>query len=140
MSWFLEQKDRLTALHPAMSETMIHEWILRKFGGDLEHSIRSGCIEPCSKEDYINAMEYITTRKTIGRNWYKPSIDNKISGKPISKPNRPQDRAPLRCHKCESTSHLANTCPKKTSINEIEVEKEDDTNKANDVSLRESDS
>ncbi|MBW0570313.1 hypothetical protein O181_110028 [Austropuccinia psidii MF-1] len=90
MSWFLKQKDRLTALHPDMSETMVHKRILRKCGGDLEHAIRSRCIEPCSTEDYINAMEDITTRTKIGRNWYKSPIDKKTSGKPISKPNKPQ--------------------------------------------------
>ncbi|MBW0546296.1 hypothetical protein O181_086011 [Austropuccinia psidii MF-1] len=52
-------------------------------------------------------------------------MDNKTSGKPIPKPNKPHDKAPLKCHKCESTSHLANTCPKKTRINEIEIKKDD---------------
>ncbi|MBW0566714.1 hypothetical protein O181_106429 [Austropuccinia psidii MF-1] len=140
MSQFLKQKDRLTALHPDMSEKMVHKMISRKCGGDIEHSIRRRCIEPCSKEDYINAMEDITTRTKIGRNWYKPPIDNKSSGKPISKPNKPQDRAPLKCHKCGSTPHLANNCPKKTRINEIEIEKVEDTKETNDVSLHESDS
>ncbi|MBW0527527.1 hypothetical protein O181_067242 [Austropuccinia psidii MF-1] len=140
MSWFLKQKEKLTSLHPDMSETMIHERILRKCGGDLELAIRSRCIEPCSKEDYINSMADIATRTKIGRNWYKPQIDNKNNGKPISKPNKPHDKAPLKCHKCGSTSHLANTCPKKTRINEIEIEQEDNTKEANDVSLHESDS
>ncbi|MBW0586389.1 hypothetical protein O181_126104 [Austropuccinia psidii MF-1] len=123
MSWFLKQKDRLTALHPDMSETMVHKRILRKCGGDLEHAIRSRCIEPCSTEDYINAMKDITTRTKIGRNWYKSPKDNKTSGEPISKPNKPQDRLPLKCHK----------------INEIEIEK-DDIKETNDVHLHESDS
>ncbi|MBW0542250.1 hypothetical protein O181_081965 [Austropuccinia psidii MF-1] len=69
MSLFLKQKDRLTALQPDMSETMAHKRILRKCGGDLGHSIRSRCIEPCSTEYYINSMEDITTRKEIGINW-----------------------------------------------------------------------
>ncbi|MBW0534871.1 hypothetical protein O181_074586 [Austropuccinia psidii MF-1] len=138
MSWFLKPKDRLTSLHPDMSETMIHKRILRKCGGDLEHAMRSICIENFSTKDYINAMEDITTRTKIGRNWYKPPINNKTSGKPISKPNTPHDKAPLKCPKCGSTSHLANTCPKKTRINEIEMEKEGDTQEANDVSLDES--
>ncbi|MBW0572003.1 hypothetical protein O181_111718 [Austropuccinia psidii MF-1] len=56
MSWFLKQKDRLTALHPDMSEAMVHKIILQKCGGDLEHAIRSRCIEPYSTEDYINSM------------------------------------------------------------------------------------
>ncbi|MBW0565218.1 hypothetical protein O181_104933 [Austropuccinia psidii MF-1] len=65
MSWFLKQKDRLTALHAVISETIIHKRILRKCGGDLENAIRSRCIEPFSTEDYINAMEDITTRTKI---------------------------------------------------------------------------
>ncbi|MBW0543505.1 hypothetical protein O181_083220 [Austropuccinia psidii MF-1] len=110
-----------------MSETMIDKRILRKCGGDLEHAIRSRCIEPFSTEDYINAMEDITTRTKIGRNWYKPPMDNTTSGKPISKPKKPHYKAPLKCLKCGSTSHLENTCPKKTGINEIEIDKAQDT-------------
>ncbi|MBW0532915.1 hypothetical protein O181_072630 [Austropuccinia psidii MF-1] len=104
-----------------MSETMVHKRILRKCGGDLENAIRSRFIEPCSTEDYINAIEDITNRTRIGGNWYKPPMDNKTSGKPIPKLNKPHDKAPLRCHNCGTTSHLANTCPKKTRINEIEI-------------------
>ncbi|MBW0498590.1 hypothetical protein O181_038305 [Austropuccinia psidii MF-1] len=122
-----------------MSETMVHKRLLKKCCGDLEHDIRSRCIEPCSTEDYINAMKDITTRTQIGRNWYKPPMDNKTSGKPIPKPNKPHDKAPLKCHKCEITSHLANTCPKKTRINEIEIEK-DDTKETNDIPVHESES
>ncbi|MBW0505862.1 hypothetical protein O181_045577 [Austropuccinia psidii MF-1] len=123
-----------------MSEAMVHKRILRNFGGDPEHALRSRCIEPCSAEDYINAMEHITTRTKIGRNWYEPPIDNNTTGKPISKTNKPQDKAPLRCHKCGSTSYLANTCPTKTRIIEIEIEKVVDTKETNDVPLQESDS
>ncbi|MBW0499915.1 hypothetical protein O181_039630 [Austropuccinia psidii MF-1] len=83
MYWFLKQKYRLPALHPNMSETMVHKRILRNCSGDLENSIRSIFIEPCSTKDYINAMEDITTRKRIVRNWYKPPIDHKTSEKPI---------------------------------------------------------
>ncbi|MBW0573943.1 hypothetical protein O181_113658 [Austropuccinia psidii MF-1] len=85
-------------------------------------------------------MEDITTRKKIGRNWYKPQIDNKTSGKPISRPNKPQDRAPLKLHNCGSTSHFANTFPNKIRINEIEIEKTEDTKETSDSSVHESDS
>ncbi|MBW0544091.1 hypothetical protein O181_083806 [Austropuccinia psidii MF-1] len=119
---------------------MIHKRILRKCGGDLEHAIRSRCIEPCSTEDDINAMEDIITRKKIGRNWYKPPMENKTSGKPIPKANNTHDKAPLKCHKCGSKSHLANTCPKKTIINEIEIDNVADTKETNNVSLHENDS
>ncbi|MBW0553087.1 hypothetical protein O181_092802 [Austropuccinia psidii MF-1] len=115
MSWFLKQKDILTALPPDMSETLVNKRILRECSGDLEHAIRRRCIEHCSTEDYINAIEDITTRKKL------------------------VEIAPLRCHKCGSTSYLANTCPKKTRINEIEIEK-DDTKETKYVSLHESDS
>ncbi|MBW0554827.1 hypothetical protein O181_094542 [Austropuccinia psidii MF-1] len=65
MSHFLKQKDRLTSLHPDMSKTMIHKIILKKCGDNLEHAIRSRCIEPFSTEDYINAMEDIKTRTKL---------------------------------------------------------------------------
>ncbi|MBW0503164.1 hypothetical protein O181_042879 [Austropuccinia psidii MF-1] len=105
MSWFLKLKDRLTALHPDMSETMIHKRISKKCGGGLENAIRSRGIEPFSTADYINAMEDITTRTKIGRN---------------------------------CTSHLENTSRKNTIINEIEIDKVEDTNKTNNVSLHKS--
>ncbi|MBW0533163.1 hypothetical protein O181_072878 [Austropuccinia psidii MF-1] len=139
VSWFLKKKEILTALHPDMSETMVHKRILRKCGGDLENAISSRCIEPFSKKDLINAMEDITTKTNIGRNWYKPPRENKTSGKPIPKPNKPHDKAHLKCHKCGSTSNLSNTCPKKTRINEIEIEK-NDTKETNDIPVHESDS
>ncbi|MBW0583525.1 hypothetical protein O181_123240 [Austropuccinia psidii MF-1] len=84
-------------------------------------------------------MEDITTKIKVGRNWHKAPIDNKTSGKTVSIPNNTQYRAVLNCHTCGSTSNLANTCPKKTRINEIEIEKDDDTKEKNDVSLHESD-
>ncbi|MBW0480873.1 hypothetical protein O181_020588 [Austropuccinia psidii MF-1] len=64
--WLLKDKERLTSLHPDLLETMVHKMILRKYGGDIEHSIRSRCIETCSAEYYIHAMEDITTRTKIG--------------------------------------------------------------------------
>ncbi|MBW0539438.1 hypothetical protein O181_079153 [Austropuccinia psidii MF-1] len=39
LPWFLKKKDRLSALHPDMSESMINRKILRKCGGELEHAI-----------------------------------------------------------------------------------------------------
>ncbi|MBW0564404.1 hypothetical protein O181_104119 [Austropuccinia psidii MF-1] len=85
-------------------------------------------------------MEDVTTRKKIRRNWYKPPMDNKTSGKSIPKPNKPHDKDPLRFHIFGSTSHLANTCPKKRRINEIEIDEVEDTKETNNVSLHDSDS
>ncbi|MBW0460437.1 hypothetical protein O181_000152 [Austropuccinia psidii MF-1] len=88
----------------------------------------------------MNDMEDITTRTEIGRNWYEMPIDNEDSGKQISRPKKPQDRACLKFHKCGSKSHLANRCPKKTRINDIEVETGDNTKGTDYVSQHESDS
>ncbi|MBW0526384.1 hypothetical protein O181_066099 [Austropuccinia psidii MF-1] len=123
-----------------MSEAMVKKRILRKCGGNLEHAIRSRFIEPFSTEDYINAMEDITTRNKIGRNWYQPPMENNTSWKTISRQNKEQERAPLKFHKFGSTSHLANTCPTKKRINEIEIEKTEYKVETNDVTVHESDS
>ncbi|MBW0522200.1 hypothetical protein O181_061915 [Austropuccinia psidii MF-1] len=79
-------------------------------------------------------------RTKIGRNWYRPLICNKTSGKPISKPNKSHDKPPSKFHKCGITSHLANTCPKKTRINEIEIDKVEYTKETTNLCLNESDS
>ncbi|MBW0529030.1 hypothetical protein O181_068745 [Austropuccinia psidii MF-1] len=39
----------------------------------------------------------------------------------ISREDRKPERPVLKCHKCGSTSNLANTCTKKTKINEVQV-------------------
>ncbi|MBW0563596.1 hypothetical protein O181_103311 [Austropuccinia psidii MF-1] len=67
LTWFLKQKARLSALHPDMSDTLINMKILRKCGGELEDAIKCRCVEPCSTEDYIDAMEDIITRTRIGK-------------------------------------------------------------------------
>ncbi|MBW0512027.1 hypothetical protein O181_051742 [Austropuccinia psidii MF-1] len=51
LTWLFKQKDRLSALHPVMSDTMINMKILRKWGGELEHAIKCRRVEPCSTED-----------------------------------------------------------------------------------------
>ncbi|MBW0569167.1 hypothetical protein O181_108882 [Austropuccinia psidii MF-1] len=67
LTWFLKQKDRLSALHPDMSNLKINVKILRKCGGELKHAIKCRFVEPFSSEDYINAMEDIITRTRIGK-------------------------------------------------------------------------
>ncbi|MBW0462443.1 hypothetical protein O181_002158 [Austropuccinia psidii MF-1] len=46
LTWFLKQKDRLSALHPDMSDPMINMKILSKWEGELEHAIKCRCVEP----------------------------------------------------------------------------------------------
>ncbi|MBW0577049.1 hypothetical protein O181_116764 [Austropuccinia psidii MF-1] len=105
---------------------MVHIKILKKCGGELQYSIRSRCIEPCSTEEYINALEDIVTRKKIGRSWKK--LDIKSANKPFIKkdiskeafkPNTSNNNEQRKCHKCGGIRHLANNCLKRAKINEI---------------------
>ncbi|MBW0536688.1 hypothetical protein O181_076403 [Austropuccinia psidii MF-1] len=47
-------------------------------------------------------------------------MESKIVPK-ISKEDRKPERLVFQFHKCGSTSNLANTCTKKTKINEVQV-------------------
>ncbi|MBW0480692.1 hypothetical protein O181_020407 [Austropuccinia psidii MF-1] len=100
-----------------MSDCMINIRISRKCGGELEHAIKCRFVEPCSTEDYINSMEDIITRTRIGKTWTRVPIKSKMLSKTSREDKRPE-RPVLKCHKCGSTSHLANTCTKKTKIAE----------------------
>ncbi|MBW0523348.1 hypothetical protein O181_063063 [Austropuccinia psidii MF-1] len=99
-----------------MSDTMINMRILRKCGGELEHATKSRCVEPCSKEDYMNAMEDIITSTTIGKTWATIPMESKIISK-IPREERRPEKPVLKFHKCGRTSHLAKTFTKKTNIN-----------------------
>ncbi|MBW0555753.1 hypothetical protein O181_095468 [Austropuccinia psidii MF-1] len=89
MFWFLKPKDRLTALYPDMSDTMVHKRILRKCGGDLEHVIRRSVLSLSLQKIILMLWRTSLLEQKIGRNWYKPPMDNKTSGKPIPKPKKP---------------------------------------------------
>ncbi|MBW0573299.1 hypothetical protein O181_113014 [Austropuccinia psidii MF-1] len=135
LTWFLKHIERLNALYPEMSQKMAHMKILKKCGGELEHALRSRCIEPCSTEEYINALEDIVTRTKIGRNWKKLDIKSpnkpfikKDKSKEAFKPNTSNNNEQRKCHKCGGIGHLANNCLKKAKINEI-VETENDNDK-----------
>ncbi|MBW0551656.1 hypothetical protein O181_091371 [Austropuccinia psidii MF-1] len=117
-----------------MSEFMINRNILRHFGDGLEHAVKSRTTEQSSAEDIINILEEVTTRNKIGssrvnlktrfnRPW-KDSVDKN----PKENSNNKYKSADTvrKCNICQSTTHLANTCPKKAKINEIDIEKESD--------------
>ncbi|MBW0575419.1 hypothetical protein O181_115134, partial [Austropuccinia psidii MF-1] len=59
LPWFCQQKDRLKALYPEMSEFMIHRKILRQCEGGLEHAVKSRTTEQSSAEDIINILEEV---------------------------------------------------------------------------------
>ncbi|MBW0581455.1 hypothetical protein O181_121170 [Austropuccinia psidii MF-1] len=90
LTWFLKQKDRLYAFHPDMSDSMINMKILRKCGGQLEHTIKCRFIEPCSTEDYIHCMKDITTRTRIGKTWNRVPMESKMVSKTSREDKRPK--------------------------------------------------
>ncbi|MBW0476172.1 hypothetical protein O181_015887 [Austropuccinia psidii MF-1] len=120
LTQFLKKKDRLSALQPDMSDSMINTQISRKCGGEIEHAIKYRCEETCSLEDYINSMEDIITSTRIGRAWTRNHMDFIMIPKIYREDKRPEIPV-LKCNKCGSTSHLANTCTKKAKINEVQV-------------------
>ncbi|MBW0540697.1 hypothetical protein O181_080412 [Austropuccinia psidii MF-1] len=89
LTLFLKQAVRLNALYPEISQKMVHMKIIKKCGGELEHSLRRRCIEPFSTEEYINALEDIVTRTKFGRTWKK--LDIKSPNKPFIKKDKPRE-------------------------------------------------
>ncbi|MBW0580574.1 hypothetical protein O181_120289 [Austropuccinia psidii MF-1] len=65
-------------------------------------------------------MEDIITGTRIGKTWTKIRMESKMVSKIPREDRRPEGRV-LKCQKCGSTSNLANTCTKKTKINEFQV-------------------
>ncbi|MBW0551971.1 hypothetical protein O181_091686 [Austropuccinia psidii MF-1] len=60
------------------------------------------------------------TRTRIGKTWTKNPMESRMTQN-ISREDKRPERPVLKCHKCGSTSHLANTCAKKPKINEVQV-------------------
>ncbi|MBW0514917.1 hypothetical protein O181_054632 [Austropuccinia psidii MF-1] len=120
-----------------MSEHMIHRKILRQCGGDLEHAVKSRTTEKSSAEDVINILEEVTIRTKVGSSWvnlktrfntaWKDSVDK--NPKENSNINYKSEDTVRKCHTCQSTTYLANRCPKRGKINEIDIEKEPDVEK-----------
>ncbi|MBW0557388.1 hypothetical protein O181_097103 [Austropuccinia psidii MF-1] len=116
LTLFLKQKDRLSPLHPYMSDSKINMKVVRKCGGELEQAIKCRCVEPCLTGDYINGMKDIITRTRTGNTWVRVPMGSKMIYKTSREDKRPEIPV-LKCNKCGSAAHLANTCTKKTKIN-----------------------
>ncbi|MBW0533918.1 hypothetical protein O181_073633 [Austropuccinia psidii MF-1] len=125
LPWFCQQKDRLTALYPDMSEFMIHRKILRKSGGDLGHAVKSRTTEQSLAEDIIKILEEVTTRtrissssvnlKTRFNTPWKDSVD-KNSKENFNNVKYKSADIIRKCHICQRTTHEANKCPKTGKI------------------------
>ncbi|MBW0582611.1 hypothetical protein O181_122326, partial [Austropuccinia psidii MF-1] len=102
------------------------------------HAIKSRTTEQSSAEDIINILEEVTTRTKIGSSRvnlktrfntpWKDSVDKNPKENSNNIKYKSADTV-RKCHICQSTTHLANTCPKKGKINEIDIEKEPDVEK-----------
>ncbi|MBW0494473.1 hypothetical protein O181_034188 [Austropuccinia psidii MF-1] len=121
---------------------MIHGKTLRQCGGDLEHAVKSRTTQQASAEDIINILEEVTTRTKIGSNRvnlqtrfntpWKNSVD--INYKENSHNVKYKSADIIRkFHICQSTTNLANRCPKRGKINEIDIEKEPDVEKQDNI-------
>ncbi|MBW0562783.1 hypothetical protein O181_102498 [Austropuccinia psidii MF-1] len=128
LTWFLKQVERLNALYKEMSQKMVHIKILKKFGGELEHALRSRCIELFSTEEYINALEDIVKRTKLVIKSPKEPLVKKDKSKGDFKPNTSNTNEQRKCHKCGGIGHVANNSLKKEKTNEI-VEPEDHNDK-----------
>ncbi|MBW0536843.1 hypothetical protein O181_076558 [Austropuccinia psidii MF-1] len=118
-----------------MSEYMIHQNILRQCGGDLENSVKSRTTQQSYEEDIINILEEVTTRtKTVSttvnlKTRFNTPWKNSVEKNPIENSNNIKYKSAdiiSTCHICQSTTHLANKCPKKGNRNKIDIEKEPD--------------
>ncbi|MBW0562911.1 hypothetical protein O181_102626 [Austropuccinia psidii MF-1] len=105
-----------------MSEFMIHRKILRQYGSDLEHSVKSRTTEQYSAEDIINILEEVTTRTRIGsgsvnlKTRFNTSWKYSVDKNPKENSNNMKYKSAdiiRKCHICQSTTHLANSCPRK---------------------------
>ncbi|MBW0565258.1 hypothetical protein O181_104973 [Austropuccinia psidii MF-1] len=121
-----------------MSEFMIHRKIMRQCGGDLENSVKIRTTEKSLAEDIINILEEVTTRTKIGSSrvnlktrFNTPDSVDKNPKQNSNNKYRSVDTV-RKCHICQSTTHLDNTCPKRRKINEIYSQKEPDVEK-NDI-------
>ncbi|MBW0460699.1 hypothetical protein O181_000414 [Austropuccinia psidii MF-1] len=116
-----------------MSEVRIHRNILRQCGGDLEHAVKSRTTEKSSVEDIINILKEVTTRtrivssrvnlKTRFNKPWKDSMDKNPKENSNNMKYKSADII-MKCHICQSTTNLANSCPRKGEINEIDIENE----------------
>ncbi|MBW0571147.1 hypothetical protein O181_110862 [Austropuccinia psidii MF-1] len=130
-----------------MSEFMIHRKILRQYGGDLEHSVKSWTTEKSSENNIINILEEVTTRDRIGSTRvnlktsfntpWKDSVDKNLKGNSNNMKYKSADVS-IKCHIFQSTTHLANEYPKRGEINEIDIKKKPDVEK-DDVNEENSD-
>ncbi|MBW0545000.1 hypothetical protein O181_084715 [Austropuccinia psidii MF-1] len=131
-----------------MSELMICRKILRQCGGDLENAVESRTTEKSSEEDIINILEEVTTStrisssrvnlKTRCNTLWKHSVDKNPKENSNNMKYKSEDII-RKCHILQRTTHLANSSQRKRKINEIDIGKEPDVEKYDEVIEKNSD-
>ncbi|MBW0516425.1 hypothetical protein O181_056140 [Austropuccinia psidii MF-1] len=118
LTWFCQRKHRLTALYPDMT---------------TEQSLA---------EDIINILEEVTTgtRISSSRVNHKTRFNTPCKDSVDKNPKENSDNVKYKsshiirkCHICQSTTQLANKCPKRGEINEIGIEKEPDVQEDDNI-------
>ncbi|MBW0467779.1 hypothetical protein O181_007494 [Austropuccinia psidii MF-1] len=118
-----------------MSEFIIHRKIPRQCGGYLDHAVKNRTTEQSSAEDIMNILEEVTTRTRIGfssvslKTRFNTPWKDSVDKNPKRNSNNIIDKSAdiiRKCHICQSTTHLANSCSRKGKMKEIDIEKEPD--------------
>ncbi|MBW0515979.1 hypothetical protein O181_055694 [Austropuccinia psidii MF-1] len=117
---FFQQKDTSTALYPDMSEFVIHRKIVSQCGDILE--------------DVDTRTRIGSSRVNLKIRFNTPWEDSVDKNTKESSNNMNYKSADIiiKIHICQSTTHLANKCPKRGAINKIYIEKGPDVEKEND--------
>ncbi|MBW0513479.1 hypothetical protein O181_053194 [Austropuccinia psidii MF-1] len=99
-----------------------------------EHAVKIKTTEQASAEDIINILEEVTTRNRIGSsrvnlktrfNTPRKDCVDKNSKENSNNVKYKSEDIIRECHILQSTTHLANKCPMRGKINEIDIEKDD---------------
>ncbi|MBW0527350.1 hypothetical protein O181_067065 [Austropuccinia psidii MF-1] len=115
---------------------------LRQCGGDLEHAVKRRATEKSSAEDIINISEKLTTRTRVGssrvnlKTRFNTPWKDSVDKNPKENSDNMEYKSADIIRKlliCQITTHLANACPRKGKINEIDIEKEPDVEKDDNV-------
>ncbi|MBW0481173.1 hypothetical protein O181_020888 [Austropuccinia psidii MF-1] len=131
-----------------MSEFMIHRKILRQCGGELEHAGKSRTTEKSSEEEIINILEELTTTTRIGssrvnlKTRFNTPWNDSVERNPKENLNNVKYKSAdiiRKFHVCQSTTHLANKCSKRGEINAVDIKKEPDVKKDDNITEENSD-
>ncbi|MBW0577148.1 hypothetical protein O181_116863 [Austropuccinia psidii MF-1] len=133
--WCLRQSKRLKAIDPQMNIQMRNHKLLTQLPGELEHAVKCRCNQNCTLDDISNTLQDIRKRTNMGKfTPYKSSGFREKQPFRVEFKDKPKERVAEvakkknSCHKCGSTDHYANNCPKaKTKVYAIEKVPEEES-------------